>query len=129
MISQARKITSTVMTLIILLSPSTEVYASQEHNCDPAEMSPAQTHQHTDEDTDHHASQPQSAENTRCVFCADKQCCCDGATCSCMVVTSVFLPAVNEFNITFNYIFSSIPFAYAHHVQPDAAPLLRPPIT
>lgn len=128
MARRAQKFISTLLVLMIVFSPSREVYASQEHNCDPAEMSPTQIHQHTDEEADHHASQSQLDVNAKCVFCADTQCCCDSSSCSCVVVGSVFLNVINVFNFTDDFIASSIPFTLEHPAQPDADPLLRPPI-
>lgn len=128
MARRTRKIISTLMVLMLAFSPAESMYASQEHHCEQPEIAANSAHQHSDEKEDHHAEQLTAGENANCIFCADTQCCCDNSSCSCLVVGSVFLNAVNIFNFTDDFIASSIPFTLEHPAQPDADPLLRPPI-
>lgn len=130
MTRRARKIISILMTLMLIFTPLESVYAGQEHNCDNSDVASNTEHQHSNYNVvqDHHGQELTVVPDSRCAFCADKQCCCDSSSCSCIGATSMFAQSVLGFKLNPNLLSSSIPFYRVHHIHYDAAPLLRPPI-
>lgn len=127
-----KKSISILVALTMMLSPWNTLYADQEHDCEQAEVIAEHVHEDNHDNPDHHHNKTGDLDKTPqesdCVSCIDKTCCCDSSSCSCIMVISFYVQMDNALNISSRFPDSSIPFSTVRHAQPELHPLLRPPI-
>lgn len=129
MTKSAKHNISILMALLLIFSPLNSVYADQQHDCKQSETIATQAHEHKGDTPIHHdEASKKSDQGSDCVSCIGQSCCCDSASCSCVMVLSVYAQFLDGFDFSYNFPDPGIPFTLAHHIQPDAPLLLRPPI-